>query len=232
LERIKKTSLSEAVTQQLLSMISKGDLQAGSRLPTEPQLCEMLGVSRTAVREGIKALTSINVLTVLPGRGTFVNMSQDVMVKGQALKIALDRETVQDIYEVRSVLDVGIAKYAALKADHDDIEACEMALKKMEESLRSDPINFELAAEGDEEFHAALCRATHNRVLESIAQPIINHAVLRYWKHVHSSAESVEVGLRGHRLILRAVEQKDADAALEAAEKHLKSVFDRLYRYK
>ena len=61
---IKKTSLSEAVAQRLLSLISQGELAAGGKLPSESRLCQMLGVSRTAVREGIKALAGINVLTV------------------------------------------------------------------------------------------------------------------------------------------------------------------------
>jgi GntR family transcriptional repressor for pyruvate dehydrogenase complex len=230
MEIIKKTNLSEVVAQRLLSFISEGHIKPGGKLPTEPQLCEMLGVSRTAVREGIKALAGINVLTVFPGRGTFVNDNQNVMITGQALGLALDRETVQDIYEVRSVLDTGIARYAALKANGDDIAACRKALSKMKRSLESDPIDFTLAAQGDEEFHIALCRATHNRVLESIAQPIINHAVLRYWKQAHASAESVKAGLNGHKLILRAIEQKEIKAAVDATEKHLKAVFDSLYK--
>ena len=229
METIKKTNLSEAVAKRLLSLISEGKVKPGGRLPTEPQLCEMLGVSRTAVREGIKALTGINVLTVLPGRGTFVNESQDVMVGDQALGIALERETVKDIYEVRSVLDAGIAKYAALKATDEDINACRQALNKMEKSLESNPADFELATEGDEEFHLSLCKAAHNRLLMNISWPIINHAVLRNWKQIHASVGNVRSGVEGHRLILQGIERKDVKATLEAVDKHLKKAFKNLY---
>jgi GntR family transcriptional repressor for pyruvate dehydrogenase complex len=227
---IKRTSLSEAVAQQLLSLISEGRVQPGGKLPSEPQLCEMLGVSRTAVREGTKALAGINVLTVLPGRGTFVNEMQDVMIKDEALGIALDRETVRDLYEVRSVLDAGIAKYAALRAKKEDIEACRKALDKMEKSLEPDPIDFGLAAEADEEFHFALCEAAGNRLLMNLSWPIINNALLRNWKQVPGSAKHVKARVEGHRLILRAIEAKDIKAALQAVEKHLKGVFESLYR--
>ncbi|MBI5601935.1 MAG: FadR family transcriptional regulator [Deltaproteobacteria bacterium] len=229
METIKKTNLSEAVAQRLLSLISEGQVEPGGKLPSELELCGMLGVSRTAVREGIKALAGINVLTVLPGRGTFVNQTQDVMVDDRALQIALERETVKDLYEVRSVLDTGIARFAALKADEKDIEACRQALHKMEKSLELDPVDFDLAAEGDEEFHIALCRATHNRLLENISRPIINHAVLRYWKKVRASAENVRSGLKAHRLILQGIEHKDVQAAIDAVDKHLKTAFKNLY---
>jgi GntR family transcriptional repressor for pyruvate dehydrogenase complex len=230
METIKKTNLSEAVAQRLLSLISEGRVEPGGKLPTEPQLCKELGVSRTAVREGIKALAGINVLTVLPGRGTFVNKNQDIMVRDQALGIALERETLKDIYEVRSVLDAGIAKYAALKANEEDIEACRKALNKMEKSLESDPIDFESATEGDEEFHLALCEAAHNRLLMNISWPIINHTVLKNWEQILISVENVRLGVEGHRLILQGVEQKDVEAVLDAVKKHLKGVFESLFR--
>ena len=110
-------SISEAVSEQLLALIAPGERKVGSRLPSESELCRMLGVSRTAIREGIKDLSGINVLTVLQGRGTFVNENPDIMVKNDALNIALDRETVHSLYEVRSVLDIGIAKYGCLQSN-------------------------------------------------------------------------------------------------------------------
>ena len=230
MEIIKKTNLSEVVAQRLLSFISEGSVKPGGKLPTEPQLCKMLGVSRTAVREGIKALVGINVLTVLQGRGTFVNKTQGVLVNDKALEIALEREEVKDIYEFWNVLDYGIAKYAVLKANEEDIEACHKGLNKMETSLESVPIDFESVKEGDEEFHFALCKATHNSLLMNISWPIINHAVLKYWKQVHASVENIRLVVEGHRLILQAIEQKDTKAVFDAVENHLKWAFESLYK--
>jgi GntR family transcriptional repressor for pyruvate dehydrogenase complex len=77
------------VAQSLLSLISKGELDAGGKLPSESHLCAMLGVSRTAVREGIKALAGINMLTVYPDCGAFVHEDSNGMVKDGGLSIAL-----------------------------------------------------------------------------------------------------------------------------------------------
>lgn len=226
---IKKTSLSEAVAQRLLSLISQGELAAGGKLPSESRLCQMLGVSRTAVREGIKALAGINVLTVLPGRGTFVNENQNVMVKDEALNIALDRETVNDIHEVRSVLDTGLVKCAVLRADEKDMLALQDAVIKMEKSLESDPVDFQLAAEGDADFHLALCEAAHNRLLQNIARPVINHVALRIRRQMVTSFDKVKAAAQGHREILQGLEKRDVRMALEAVERHLKMVFDNIY---
>ena len=230
MEAIKKTSLSEAVAQRLLALISKGEFEAGGKLPSESQLCAMLGVSRTAVREGIKALAGMNILTVYPGRGTFVNKNQNIMVKDEAVNIALDRETVNAIYEVRSVLDAGVTRHATLKATEEDIGALRDALDKIENALGSNPIDFQLTAEGDEEFHAALCKATHNTLLENLARPVINHVALRIRRQMVDSFDTVSRAAEGHREILQGVERRDVTMAVEAAEKHLKIAFDSIYR--
>jgi DNA-binding FadR family transcriptional regulator len=230
METIKRTSLSEAVAKRLLTLISQGELAAGGKLPSEPRLCQMLGVSRTAVREGIKALAGINILTVYPGRGTFVNENSNVMVGDEALNIALDRETINDIHEVRSVLDAGLVKCAVLRADENDMRALLDAVIKMEKSLESDPVDFQLAAEGDEAFHLALCRAAHNRLLENIARPVINHVALRIWKQMVNSFDKVSTAAEGHREILQGVERRDVKMAVKAVEKHLKIAFDSIYR--
>ena len=226
---IKKMSISEAVSEQLLALIAPGERKVGSRLPSESELCRMLGVSRTAIREGIKDLSGINVLTVLQGRGTFVNENPDIMVKNDALNIALDRETVHSLYEVRSVLDIGIAKYAAFKATEEDIQALRKALRKMEKSLESDPVDVRLATEGDEEFHIVLCEAARNKILQNMAWPVINHAVLRIWKQMKTSVENVRGAVEGHRAILEAIEKRDIPMAMDAVERHLKKAFETIY---
>jgi GntR family transcriptional repressor for pyruvate dehydrogenase complex len=228
MEIIHKRNLSEAVAEQLLSLISTGELKAGSKLPSEFELCRVLGVSRTAVREGIRALAGTNVLTALPGRGTFVNENPGIMVKNDALKIFLDRETVNSIYEVRSVLDVGIAQLATMRANKEDVKALRRATKKMEKSLESDPYDFDLAMEGNEEFHFAFCEAAHNKILENIAWPIINHNMMNTWKQLDDSLEIVKARIKDHKDILEGVEKRDKKRVVNAVRRHLKGAFERI----
>ncbi len=228
MEIIHKVNLSEAVGQQLLALISSGELKAGGRLPPESELCRLLGVSRTAVREGVRALAGRTVLTVLSGRGTFVNENPEIMVKNDALTVFLDRETVNSLFEVRSVLDAGIAKYAVMKATNSDIKALRRALRKMQKALGTDPFDFDLAMEGNMEFHRAFCEAAHNKLLENIAWPIINHSTTKTWKLVDNTRELLGRGAKGHEEMLKGVENRDSKRVMEALEKHLKEAFDRM----
>jgi GntR family transcriptional regulator, transcriptional repressor for pyruvate dehydrogenase complex len=226
METIKKTNLSEAVAQRLLALISNGELKVGDKLPSEPQLCTMLGVSRTAVREGIKALAGINILSVMPGRGTFVNESSDIMVNDDALKIAFDRETIESLYQARYALDVGIARFVVSNANEEDIKVLRKNVRKMEAALKSKPMDLKSAAESDEEFHLAFCRASHNKILENIAQPIITHAVVRVWKQIKGSPKFGKGALKGHKKILQGVEKRDVRMVMDAVQEHLEVVFE------
>ncbi len=158
MEMIKKTNLSEAVAQRIITLISSGELNPGDKLPSEAELCRLFGVSRTAVREGIKALAGLNILGVFPGRGTFVNENPDVFVNNDALRITLGRETIRSLYEARYALDVGIAKFVTLNVNEEDLEALRKAVVKMETAVESNPEDVRSAAEADEEFHLAYCQ--------------------------------------------------------------------------
>ncbi len=186
----------------------------------------MLGVSRTALREGLKALEGINVLTISPGKGTFINEDPDILVGSEALKISLERETIECIYEVRFVLGVGIAKYAAMKATKHDIAALEKTVDEMAEAAKRKPVDMDLVIKADEAFHLNLCMATQNKILEKMAWPIENHAMLRSWKKLKNFAELVGSAVNGHKRILRAVKRRDAKAAMDEMEKHLEMVLN------
>ena len=158
-----------------------------------------------------------------------MNENPNVMVKDEALNIALDRETINDIHEVRSVLDTGLVKCAVLRADEEDMLALQDAVIKMEKSLESDPVDFQLAVEGDADFHLALCEAAHNRLLQNIARPVINHVALRIRRQAVTSFDKVKAAAQGHREILQGLEKRDVRMALEAVERHLKVAFDNIY---
>jgi len=209
-------------------MIDRGEIKPGDKLPPEPELCERLGASRTAIREGIKRLAGINVVAIVPGRGTYVHADPDIMVDSASLNITLDREVVKNIYEVRTILDGGIAKHAAIRAAEKDLEAIDTALDKMRRSIDSADPDLDLSLRGDEEFHLALCEAAHNKLLQKIAWPIMNHGMLRSWKHTKPSHRIISSALQGHERIASAIRRKDAQAAVAEMELHLKTIFEML----
>ena len=106
---LKKTKISDAICQKLLQMIRDGILDPGQKLPPETELCSVLGVSRTALREAIKTLSGMKILTILHGKGTYVGETPDILVEEHILSALLARETLEHMIEVRATLDIGIA---------------------------------------------------------------------------------------------------------------------------
>ena len=229
METLRRTNLSDAVYQRLLAMIRSGRLKPGDKLPSELELTKKLGVSRTALREGIKALAGINILVIIPGRGTFVNEDPDILVGPEALEVALQGATLKSINAVRRILDTGIVRYAAEAATDQDLEAMAAALRKLEASLLSDPPDRKKATEGDEDFHLALCAATHNKILEKIAWPLVSHAMLRRWKMIQFTPTSIRWALEGHRGIYEAICNRDPDGAAERMVHHLELGDEKFY---
>ena len=127
---VQTSRLYEQIVQQIEESILKGEIVEGSQLPAERELAEQFGVSRTAVREAIKALQEKGLVDALPGRGTFVTngssngmrRSLDRMVKGG------ESHGLAYLVEVREMLEPEIAALAATRADYEDLAAMRQAL--------------------------------------------------------------------------------------------------------
>ena len=94
IDSTKKTKLSEAIGQNYLKVIRDGLLDPGQKLPPDTELCHTLGVSRTALREGIKALSGVKVLSTVHGKGTYGGEAPDILVEEDVLSAISMNETV------------------------------------------------------------------------------------------------------------------------------------------
>ena len=103
---------------------------------------------------------------------------------------------------------MGIAKFVTTNVNEEDLEALRKAVVKMEKAVESNPEDVRSAAEADEDFHLAYCRAAHNKILENMARPVITHGMVRFWKQSRSpSHEFGRAAIEGHREIVEAVQQ-------------------------
>src|SRR5467141_1192806 len=135
---VKTSRLYEQIVQQVEESILKGDLKAGDQLPAERELAQRFGVSRTAVREAVKALREKGLVEAYSGRGTFitdgtsqaVRQSLDLMVKiGQP-------EGSQYLAELRAILEPEIAALAAARAQESDMATMREAVAVMDRAGR------------------------------------------------------------------------------------------------
>lgn len=131
---IKRRRLTDQIVDRLVSLIVRGNLKNGDKLPVERELMEQFGVGRSSLREAIGALLLTGVLTTHPGRGTFVSISSDEFTS-QALtwRVQMGRENIKEIVEARIVLEQAIAGLAAVNATETDIAEVKTLLRDNEE---------------------------------------------------------------------------------------------------
>lgn len=197
-----------------------GQLRAGQRLPSERDLSEQFGVSRTVIREAVRGLEAKGVVEVKSGRGlqvasvssAQVSETFDLYVRGQQIK---DIVQPDDISEVREMLELRIVELACQRASDDDLVEIQKAFDLIDKSRDSDE-----AAENDSNFHLAIAQAAHNPLLVTLLESV--NATIRIIRResLQQPGRKAEAQ-RQHRGVLDALLVRDAAAALTAMAAHL-----------
>jgi GntR family transcriptional regulator, transcriptional repressor for pyruvate dehydrogenase complex len=220
---VRTSRLYEQIVQQIEESIVKGNLKPGDQLPAERELAQRFGVSRTAVREAVKALREKGLVEAYSGRGTFVTdgtteavrQSLDLMVKiGQP-------EGSSHLAEVRAMLEPEIAALAAIRIQDAELATMSEAVAVMDRAQK-DP---EAYIEADLDFHLALAEAAGNPLILSLLDSIVG--LLREQRlRIFRVPGGPERGQFHHKKILDAVKHHDAEQARQAMRAHLSQVRD------
>ncbi|MCX7841281.1 MAG: FadR family transcriptional regulator [Anaerolineae bacterium] len=217
---LQTTRLYEQVVAQIEKQILDGKLCCGDRLPTERELAQQFRVSRTVIREAVKALREKGLVQSHPGRGTFVT-DGTARAARQSLELMLGVSASGDataLMEVREILEPEIAARAAERATPEQIEAIRCVVTGMERALR----DADAFVEGDLQFHLALAHATHNPLIPALLNPIVD--LLREQRKRTFRRGGAAHGQYHHKKILAAIERRDAEAARAAMRAHLQQV--------
>jgi GntR family transcriptional repressor for pyruvate dehydrogenase complex len=202
----------------------QGELRVGDQLPSERELSELFGVSRTAVRDAVNALREKGLVEVRPGKGTFIadiaDRSLGVVRDSLGLMVGsmLDKG-LADLIQVRTILEPEIAAIAAACAREEDLETLQSALDTMESALD----DADVFIESDLEFHLALAKATQNPLIPVLIDPIIDLLRDHRWRMSMVEGGS-ERGQYHHRRIFSAVLKRDPAAARKAMTAHMEQV--------
>ena len=215
---IQASRLYEQIVQQIEESILKGELGEGSQLPAERDLAKQFGVSRTAVREAIKALQEKGLVDAFPGRGTFVTNGTSNSMRRSLDRLVKSGEPGGWAYlvEVREILEPEIAALAAVRADAQDITTMREALFVMDNAAWDS----DAYIEADLDFHLALAEGAANPLILSLLDSIV--ALLREQRlRIFRVPGGPERGQIYHKRILDAVERRDSEKAREAMRAHL-----------
>lgn len=214
-----RAPLVEQVVKQIQGLIFEKQLVPGMKLPSERDLCEQLGVSRTVLREAVRMLVSKGLLETRPGVGTTVReVSSTQISEPLSLLLSTGKASISldHIHQVRRILEVEIAEIAALQAAEEDLGELKRILEAMEQA-RNERGGF---AELDSRFHAALARTTHNPLivilLDSIQDLMLDVRLL-----VQEYPDLYDEVMPDHRAILERVSARDPRGSRRAMQTHL-----------
>ncbi|MGI6297928.1 MAG: FadR/GntR family transcriptional regulator [Saccharofermentanales bacterium] len=221
LEPVKRSRLYEEIVKQLTDLINSGDLKPGDRLPTERALAAELRVSRTAIREALRALELMGFIESRVGEGTFVReITMRNVIEPFSTLLSQDVQLVGDLIEVRMILEPEVARLAARRVTPEKAEVIEAALETMAAEIASD----QLGIVGDNAFHDALAAATENNALSRILN-LCSDLMQSSREAALSSMKDRRVGLAHHQEIYNAVIERDEELAASLMRHHLDEAY-------
>ena len=204
------------VAEGLREQIQSGEISVGSRLPSQRAMAEKLGVGRQAVAEAMSLLESEGFIATRRGARCGSYVCEPVAAAPVWFElIRSSMGDLEDVLDFRMAIETQIARLAAERRTHEDIE---MMARAIDELPRWE-VSRAAFREADGRFHAALSRAARNARLEAALRRA--RADLFMPTDSMPFTETVEVTRRQHAAILRAVERQDGAAAARLVRAHI-----------
>lgn len=215
------TRLSDRVADAILERIQSQRLRPGDALPSERELGKQFGVSRTVIREAIRALEAKGLLEVKTGSGVrIVSVDSDRVRESIGHYVSATVPGYASVAEVRLVLEVAAAGLAAERATDEDLETMRTSLEQMARALKY----VERSAEADLDFHRALAYATHNDLFLILHDSIGDALATARRETLAAGHQERKLVLEAHWRILDAVAAHNRPAAEAAMREHLERV--------
>lgn len=217
----RSASLVDLAIESIKQMIVDGELSPGARLPREADLAERLGLSRSSLREAVRALALVHVLDVRQGDGTYVtSLEPSLLLDAMSFVVDLHRDdSVLQFFAVRRILESEAAAMAALAMPDEDVTS----LRKLLDELPPAPSIEELVA-NDIEFHRRIGAGSGNQVLCSLIESLSGPTQrARIWRGL-TQQDAVARTLSEHRAICDAIADRAPDVARAWATVHVAGI--------
>lgn len=217
--QIQRKTLAQEVADRLIEGISSDEYAIGEKLPIESELMKIYGVGRSSIREAIKILSIKGILNVQQGVGTFV-VAKNAQ---ESLESQMNKAEIQDVQEVRSLLDSKIAAKAAMNRSEEDLKTIKKYL-----DLRSQFAEENLATEcyqADINFHLAIAEACGNKLLREIYKVATKHILSSFEIRHHNNTDSFKISQKIHTDLYQSIENSNSEKASIIAQK----IVDQIY---
>lgn len=217
-------SLTDRVELSLISLFMDKKLKVGDLIPTELELANLMGVSRTVIRESLNRLKTVGLIESIKHKGTIIT-SPDLpgVLKKLMIPSIMGEDTLKNIFELRLIIEVGMADFVVARATDKDIEELRQIVKN-EISPSRDTL-FDVSYEI--EFHSKLYSITGNETLKGF-----QNLLLPMFSYVYSQGIIVSKRTRrqyvSHRELVEVLAERNADRFREAMRNHLENHFGRV----
>lgn len=222
MQQIKRNKVSDQIIEQIMSLIEKGQLTEGAKLPTENEMMKQLGVGRSSLREAMRALSLIGVIEVKHGQGIYVTaLPERLSIFSLKWRDLRGQEKVEKIVEARKLLENIVIQAVIEKASEHDIRELRAKFEKMQsvQDKREEYVQADMA------FHFEIAKVSHNEILVGFLHDI--RYMMRTWMEMDTpyNMEKAKTTLeQEHREILEAIESRDLQRAQLAINKHLENI--------
>jgi DNA-binding FadR family transcriptional regulator len=212
IKSLSRKSLSKQVIDEIIDLLTTGQLQPGDRIPSEHELMEICNVSRPVIREALTSLEVLGIVNRKTRHGTF--FSDKVGSKPFAMMLALSAGDIPSIIETRVALELGLVTLAAEKIKDEDLAKLRETIEVMKNLPTED------SSEVDMEFHKIIALSAENPLFEGIIDPLqkFHKKVL---DQIPLEARNLEQTLNYHIEIYNALEKRDPVEAFNSMYRHL-----------
>jgi GntR family transcriptional repressor for pyruvate dehydrogenase complex len=220
LKPVTRQTLGQQVATQLATMVTTGKWRQGERLPSEMELCKILHIGRSTLREALKSLAFVGLVEMRHGEGTFVceeanHMLDRILAKG----LIRSEKTVADVCEARLILETELAALSAERITDSEVAALQSLIDRMDQKLDAVDSSFE---DLDLEFHLQIAACSKNPVLQQLMNPIRD--LVFEWIVKSQQFPGLRLNAhQQHQAILRALAMRKPDKARKAMREHLET---------
>lgn len=212
-----KNNVTQSLILRFQEMLREGVLTQGTRLPSERELSAHFNVARSSLRQALKVLEIMGIITPKVGDGSYLNTDTSaVLAVPMEFLFLLDDTSVEELTELRLLMEPGLAQLAAQRATADDIALLRKSIKDLESSSQD---RLKLVS-ADLLFHRAIFQASKNRAASTLFQTI--HRAMAKMILVTSQLVELEHTLSFHKPIMHAIEQRKGDQAAALMRDHIR----------
>lgn len=219
LSPIARSSLAGSVAEQLLREIHEKQLEPGTKLPSERNLMEALGVGRSSIREAVNGLAMLGAVEVRHGQGAFVTDAAAGIAPSRSIAIALARGVTSELFEARRLVEVETARWAAERRTDADLAEIRAQITAHERAIAEG----ESAVAPSVRFHVEVAEAAHNEILAGFVGSFAE-MLGRRGPILEDIPGYREWELEQHCSVFEPIEAEDPELAAERMRQHLEAV--------